>query len=117
MSDQVSLLLDCLPPGVSFGDARKRDRVCGLGGVAAPAWVELQKVTSDVRPSLTLGMAVNRQVFLSATLANATEFAAWVASLHRQPCHVVYTDYRPTPLQHYAFPIGGNGLYAVGWLT
>lgn len=79
--------------------------------------MELQKVTSDVRPSLTLGMAVNRQVFLSATLANATEFAAWVASLHRQPCHVVYTDYRPTPLQHYAFPIGGNGLYAVGWLT
>lgn len=53
------------------------------------------------------------QVFLSATLANATEFAAWVAGLHKQPCHVVYTDFRPTPLQHYAFPVGGNGLYAV----
>jgi hypothetical protein len=57
------------------------------------------------------------QVFLSATLANATEFAAWVAGLHKQPCHVVYTDFRPTPLQHYAFPVGGNGLYAVHNLT
>ncbi len=52
-------------------------------------------------------------VFLSATLANATEFAAWVAHLHRWPCHVVYTDFRPTPLQHYAFPLGGNGLFLV----
>ena len=56
-------------------------------------------------------------MFLSATLANATEFAAWVAGLHKQPCHVVYTDFRPTPLQHYAFPVGGNGLYAVRNLT
>ena len=39
------------------------------------------------------------KVFLSATLSNASEFAAWVAHLHKQPCHVVYTDYRPTPLQ------------------
>jgi hypothetical protein len=29
------------------------------------------------------------------------------------PCHVVYTDYRPTPLQHYMFPAGGDGLYMV----
>ena len=54
-----------------------------------------------------------RQVFLSATLANASEFAGWVAKLHQAPCHVVYTDYRPTPLQHFAFPIGGDGLYMV----
>lgn len=33
--------------------------------------------------------------------------------VHRQPCHIVYTDYRPTPLQHYIFPSGGNGLYLV----
>jgi ATP-dependent RNA helicase DOB1 len=52
-------------------------------------------------------------VFLSATLANATEFAAWVAHLHQRPCHVVYTDFRPTPLQHYAFALGGNGLFLV----
>lgn len=31
--------------------------------------------------------------------------------VHRQPCHIVYTDYRPTPLQHYIFPSGGDGLY------
>jgi ATP-dependent RNA helicase DOB1 len=31
----------------------------------------------------------------------------------RSPCHVVYTDYRPTPLQHYMFPAGGDGLYRV----
>lgn len=30
-----------------------------------------------------------------------------------QPCHVVYTDYRPTPLQHYIFPAGGDGLHLV----
>lgn len=56
-----------------------------------------------------------RMVFLSATLANATEFASWVAHLHKRPCHVVYTDFRPTPLQHYGFPQGGNGLYLVGF--
>ncbi len=39
------------------------------------------------------------QVFLSATLSNSSQFAAWVAHLHTSPCHVVYTDYRPTPLQ------------------
>jgi ATP-dependent RNA helicase DOB1 len=30
-----------------------------------------------------------------------------------QPCHVVYTDFRPIPLQHYIFPAGGDGLYLV----
>ena len=54
-----------------------------------------------------------RCVFLSATLPNALEFASWVAGLHAAPCHVVYTDTRPTPLQHYAFPLGGEGLYLV----
>lgn len=31
----------------------------------------------------------------------------------RQPCHVVYTDYRPIPLQHYIYPAGGDGLHLV----
>lgn len=53
------------------------------------------------------------QVFLSATLSNAAEFAAWVAALHKQPCHVVYTDFRPTPLQHYAYAPGAKGLFLV----
>ncbi|XP_031268188.1 DExH-box ATP-dependent RNA helicase DExH10 [Pistacia vera] len=54
-----------------------------------------------------------KMVFLSATMSNATEFAEWICHLHKQPCHVVYTDFRPTPLQHYVFPIGGSGLYLV----
>ncbi|CAF0705983.1 unnamed protein product [Brachionus calyciflorus] len=52
-------------------------------------------------------------VFLSATIPNARQFAEWVAYLHRQPCHVVYTDYRPTPLQHYIYPSGGDGIHLV----
>ena len=55
-----------------------------------------------------------RLVFLSATLPNALEFAEWVASLHEHCVHVVYTDHRPTPLQHYGFPKGGKGLHLIG---
>lgn len=54
-----------------------------------------------------------KMVFLSATMSNATEFAEWICHVHKQPCHVVYTDFRPTPLQHYVFPMGGSGLYLV----
>uniref|UniRef100_A0A3P9K9Q5 Exosome RNA helicase MTR4 n=1 Tax=Oryzias latipes TaxID=8090 RepID=A0A3P9K9Q5_ORYLA len=52
-------------------------------------------------------------VFLSATIPNARQFAEWICHLHKQLCHVVYTDYRPTPLQHYIFPAGGDGLHLV----
>ncbi|GAB6028829.1 Exosome RNA helicase MTR4 [Chamberlinius hualienensis] len=52
-------------------------------------------------------------VFLSATIPNARQFAEWICHLHKQPCHVVYTDYRPVPLQHYIFPSGGDGLHLV----
>ncbi|XP_060568728.1 exosome RNA helicase MTR4-like [Ruditapes philippinarum] len=52
-------------------------------------------------------------VFLSATIPNARQFAEWICHLHKQPCHVVYTDYRPTPLQHYIFPAGGDGIHLV----
>ena len=84
-----------------------------------------------------------RYVFLSATIPNAREFAQWICHLHKeqrfyllfftniffiffnfekkylknpyqkQPCNVVYTDYRPTPLQHYIFPCGGDGLHLI----
>ncbi|KAL7246414.1 hypothetical protein ACSBR2_001504 [Camellia fascicularis] len=54
-----------------------------------------------------------KMVFLSATMSNATEFVEWICNLHKQPCHVVYTDFRPTPLQHYVFPMSGSGLYLV----
>jgi len=54
-----------------------------------------------------------RYVFLSATIPNALQFAAWIATIHRQPCHVVSTDYRPTPLAHYIFCACGKGLHLV----
>lgn len=54
-----------------------------------------------------------RYVFLSATIPNAMQFAEWICRTHEQPCHVVYTDFRPTPLQHYLFPAGGEGIYMV----
>ncbi|OCB91527.1 antiviral helicase [Sanghuangporus baumii] len=54
-----------------------------------------------------------RYVFLSATIPNAMQFAEWICKSHEQPCHVVYTDFRPTPLQHYLFPQGGEGIYLV----
>jgi ATP-dependent RNA helicase DOB1 len=54
-----------------------------------------------------------RYVFLSATIPNALEFAAWIAKLKGQPVHVVYTDYRPTPLQHYVYPAGADGIHLV----
>ncbi|KAF6134112.1 hypothetical protein GIB67_013509 [Kingdonia uniflora] len=57
--------------------------------------------------------SVIKIVFLSETMSNATEFAAWIYNLHKQPCHVVYTDFRSTPLQYYVFPIGGSRLYLV----
>ncbi|KAM7542423.1 hypothetical protein Aperf_G00000012107 [Anoplocephala perfoliata] len=56
-----------------------------------------------------------RQLFLSATIPNARQFAEWIVFLHKLPCHVIYTDYRPTPLQHYVYPCGGDGIFlAVG---
>ena len=54
-----------------------------------------------------------RFVFLSATIPNSREFIEWIAQVKKQPCHVVYTDYRPTPLQHYLFPAGGKGVHLV----
>eukprot|EP00667_Euglena_gracilis_P001831 EG_transcript_1831 len=53
-------------------------------------------------------------VFLSATIPNAVEFADWIERIHPgQKCRVVYTDYRPTPLQHYVYPAGAEGIYCI----
>ncbi|KAF2142553.1 uncharacterized protein K452DRAFT_318154 [Aplosporella prunicola CBS 121167] len=54
-----------------------------------------------------------RYVFLSATIPNAMQFAEWITKTHNQPCHVVYTDFRPTPLQHYFFPAGAEGIHLI----
>ena len=50
-------------------------------------------------------------VFLSATIPNAREFAMWISRIKKQPCNVVYTDFRPVPLQHYIYPHNGNAIY------
>src|ERR1700723_1702245 len=52
-------------------------------------------------------------VFLSATIPNARQFAEWVCYLHSHPCHVVYTEFRPTPLQHFIYPAGSSSLFEV----
>ncbi|XP_055328735.1 exosome RNA helicase MTR4-like [Paramacrobiotus metropolitanus] len=54
-----------------------------------------------------------RFVFLSATIPNAIQLAEWIAWLHKQPCHVVYTEHRPVPLQQYLYPAGSKGLYLI----
>ncbi|KAI0563582.1 superkiller viralicidic activity 2-like 2 [Gracilaria domingensis] len=54
-----------------------------------------------------------RFVFLSATIPNAREFSEWIAHLKNQPCHTIYTDTRPVPLEHYLHPSGGKGLHRV----
>lgn len=50
-------------------------------------------------------------VFLSATIPNARQFAEWISYIHHQACHVVYTDYRPVPLEHHIF--SGGLIYKV----
>lgn len=52
-------------------------------------------------------------IFLSATVPNAFEFATWFSSIHRSRTHVVYTENRPVPLQHYLYPVGADGVYLV----
>jgi ATP-dependent RNA helicase DOB1 len=54
-----------------------------------------------------------RFVFLSATIPNSKEFAEWICVIKSQPCHIIYTDYRPTPLTHFVYPSGGEGIYAI----
>ena len=54
-----------------------------------------------------------RYVFLSASIENPEEFARWIVRLRKYPCHVISTEKRPTPLQHYLCPLGGQGIYQV----
>lgn len=54
-----------------------------------------------------------KYVFLSATIPNAKEFAQWICKIKSQPCSVVYTDFRPVPLQHYVYASGSQGIFLV----
>ncbi|XRB01908.1 ATP-dependent RNA helicase mtr4 [Pycnococcus provasolii] len=52
-------------------------------------------------------------VMLSATVPNASRLAHWVACIRNQPTHIVWTDKRPTPLMHYVYPSGADGLFLI----
>src|ERR1700749_4723533 len=54
-----------------------------------------------------------RYVFLSATIPNLFQFSDWIYKIHLQACHLVYTNFLPTPLQNYFFPAGGDGIFLV----
>ena len=103
---------------------RDKDRgvvweVGSVGPIPSPSLPpsECRPIPPSLSPSLQESIILLphkvRFVFLSATIPNSQEFAGWIAAIHHQPCHVVYTDYRPVPLQHYIFPSGGVGLYLV----
>uniref|UniRef100_A0AC34F769 Helicase ATP-binding domain-containing protein n=1 Tax=Panagrolaimus sp. ES5 TaxID=591445 RepID=A0AC34F769_9BILA len=47
-------------------------------------------------------------VFLSASIPNAQEFAEWIFSLKKRPCHIVETFTRPVPLRTYLCVTGKN---------
>ena len=68
--------------------------------------------TLALTPTLTLALTPALTPN-QATIPNASQFAHWVAAVHRQPCHVIGTSHRPTPLQHWVFPAGGSGLHLV----
>ncbi|CAG8446308.1 1514_t:CDS:10, partial [Scutellospora calospora] len=56
-------------------------------------------------------------VFLSATIPNAMEFAEWICKIHSQVdinrSYIIKEYFRPTPLQHYIYPCGGDGIFMV----
>jgi ATP-dependent RNA helicase DOB1 len=55
-----------------------------------------------------------KMIFLSDPMSNVTDFAEWICKLHKQPCHAVSTNFRSTPLEHYALPVGGSEMHLIG---
>lgn len=54
-----------------------------------------------------------RAVFLSATVPNAKDFATWFSQMHQSTIHIIKTENRPVPLQHYIYPTGSDGLHLI----
>ena len=52
-------------------------------------------------------------IFLSATLSNSDDFAAWITDLKDRECKVIGTETRPIVLEHYVLPTGADSLYLV----
>ncbi|KAI8055634.1 ATP-dependent RNA helicase DOB1 [Syncephalis plumigaleata] len=74
----------------------------------------LVMTTEILRSMLYRGSEVMREVaWVVFDEVHYMRDAEWITKIHEQPCHVVYTDFRPTPLQHYLFPAGGEGIHLV----
>lgn len=55
-----------------------------------------------------------RYCLLSATAPNASELAKWIMKVKNLDCmNVVYTDFRPVPLEHYIYMSGDNKVLMV----
>lgn len=55
-----------------------------------------------------------RYCLLSATAPNASELAKWIMKVKDLDCmNVIYTDYRPTPLENFAFMEGDNKILLI----
>ena len=53
-----------------------------------------------------------RYCLLSATTPNASELAQWILKVKGLDCiNVVYTDFRPTPLEYFAYKSGEKRIY------
>lgn len=89
---------------------RRKKAICHCGSLIDFVYIERGVVWEE---SIILLPDAVRYVFLSATIPNAMEFAEWICKIHAQPCHIVYTDFRPTPLQHYLFPADSEGIHLV----
>ncbi|XP_019852783.1 PREDICTED: superkiller viralicidic activity 2-like 2 [Amphimedon queenslandica] len=55
-------------------------------------------------------LLVHMSVLVIISILCVTVFKMMTLS---SPCHVVYTEQRPVPLQHYLYPAGADGLYLV----
>ncbi|OEH74413.1 superkiller viralicidic activity 2 family [Cyclospora cayetanensis] len=52
-------------------------------------------------------------VVMTTEILRSMLYRGSVLVRERQPCHVLYTEKRPTPLQHYMYPQGGEGVFLV----
>lgn len=63
-----------------------------------------EEIIINLKPEIQL-------VMLSATINGAKKMAQWIADLKNKPCHLIPTEKRPVPLQHYIY--WNNNLHVV----
>ncbi|EDQ87492.1 uncharacterized protein MONBRDRAFT_35219 [Monosiga brevicollis MX1] len=73
-------------------------------------WLSLMRFTTCVTRSAVPSFSY---LTTSTTSSSPPPFPTPFNLRSGSPCHVVYTNYRPTPLQHYLYPQGGDGLHLV----